>query len=87
MRMEITYVVIIAIVAYILGAITKMFIDAVPNKYIPIQNVIVGIVSALICYFTDIETNLLQSIVLCLVATMGAGGIADLINIKNKKGE
>lgn len=84
MRMEITYVVIIAIVAYILGAITKVFIDAVPNKYIPIQNVVVGIVSALICYFTDIETNLLQAIVLCLVACMGAGGIADLINIKNK---
>lgn len=79
--MEITYVVIIAIVAYILGAITKIFIDAVPNKYIPIQNVAVGIVSALICYFTGIETNLLQAIVLCLVACMGAGGIADLVNI------
>lgn len=79
--MEITYVIIIAIVAYILGAITKIFIDAVPNKYIPIQNVIVGIVSALICYFTGIETNLLQAIVLCLVACMGAGGIADLVNI------
>ena len=83
-KMEITYVVIIAIVAYILGAITKIFIDAVPNKYIPIQNVIVGAISALICYFTGIETNLLQAIVLCLVACMGAGGIADLINIKNK---
>lgn len=82
--MEITYVVIIAIVAYILGAITKIFIETVPNKYIPIQNVIVGIVSALICYFTGVETNLLQAIVLCVVATMGAGGIADLINIKNK---
>lgn len=82
--MEITYVIIIAIVAYILGAITKIFIDSIPNKYIPIQNVVVGIISALICFFTGIETNLLQSIVLCLVATMGAGGIADLINIKNK---
>lgn len=82
--MEITYVIIIAVVAYILGAITKIFIDNVPNKYIPIQNVIVGIISALICYFTKIEPNLLQSVVLCLVATMGAGGIADLINIKNK---
>lgn len=81
MRMEITYVVIIAIVAYVLGAITKIFIDAVPNKYIPIQNVVVGIASALICYFTGIETNLLQAIVLCLIATMGAGGTADLINI------
>lgn len=84
LKMEITYVVIIAIVAYILGAITKIFIDAIPNKYIPIQNVVVGIISALICFFTGIETNLLQAIVLCLVATMGAGGIADLVNIKNK---
>lgn len=80
--MEITYVVIISIVAYILGAITKLFIDVVPNKYIPIQNVIVGIVSALICYFSKVEPNLLQAIVLCLFATMGAGGIADLIQTK-----
>lgn len=84
--MEITYVIIIAIVAYICGAITKMFIENVPNKYIPIQNVAVGIVSALICYFTGIEPNLLQALVLCLVATMGAGGIADLyktiVNLK-----
>ena len=82
--MEITYVIIIAIIAYICGAITKIFIDEIPNKYIPIQNVIIGIISAIICYFTGIEPNLLQAIVLCLVATMGAGGIADLINIKNK---
>lgn len=82
--MEITYVIIIAIVAYICGAITKVFIENIPNKYIPIQNVAVGIVSALICYFTGIEPNLLQALVLCIVATMGAGGIADLINIKNK---
>lgn len=83
--MEITYVIIIAIIAYICGAITKIFIDEIPNKYIPIQNVIIGVISAIICYFTGIEPNLLQAIVLCLVATMGAGGIADLINIKNKE--
>ena len=82
--MEITYVIIIAIIAYICGAITKIFIDEIPNKFIPIQNVIIGVISAIICYFTGIEPNLLQSIVLCLVATMGAGGVADLINIKNK---
>ena len=83
--MEITYVIIIAIIAYICGAITKICIDEIPNKFIPIQNVVIGIISALICYFTGIEANLLQSIVLCLVACMGAGGIADLINIKNKE--
>ena len=83
--MKITYVIIIAIIAYICGAITKIFVDSIPNKYIPIQNVIIGVISAIICYFTGIEPNLLQAIVLCLVATMGAGGIADLINIKNKE--
>lgn len=83
--MEITYVIIIAIIAYICGAITKIFIDEIPNKFIPIQNVIIGVISAMICYFTGIEPNLLQAIVLCLVATMGAGGIADLINIKDKE--
>lgn len=83
--MEITYVIVIAIIAYIFGAITKIFVDSIPNKYIPIQNVVIGIISALICYFTGIEPNLLQSIVLCIVACMGAGGIADLINIKKEE--
>lgn len=83
--MEITYVIIIAIIAYIFGAITKIFVDSIPNKYIPIQNVVIGVISAIICYFTGIESDLLQAIVLCIVATMGAGGIADLINIKNKE--
>ena len=82
--MEITYVVVIAIIAYIFGAITKVWIDEIPNKYIPVQNVIIGVISAVICYFTGIEPNLLQAIVLCLVACMGAGGVADLINIKKE---
>lgn len=83
--MEITYVIIIAIIAYIFGAITKIFVDSIPNKFIPIQNVVIGVISAIICYFTGIEPNLLQAIVLCIVACMGAGGIADLINIKKEE--
>lgn len=83
--MEITYVVIIAIVAYVFGAITKTFVENVPNKFIPLQNVVIGVISALICYFTKIETNFLQSVVLCLVATMGAGGISDLIKLFKKE--
>lgn len=82
--MKITYVVIISIITYILGSITKLFIDNTPNKFIPLQNVVIGVISAFICYFTGIETSLLQALVLCLVSTMGAGGIADLVNIKNK---
>lgn len=84
--MEINYVVIIAIVAYIFGAITKT-IGKMPTKFIPLQNVIIGLISALICYFTKIEPNLLQAIVLCLMATMGAGGIADLTKINKEEGD
>lgn len=82
--MEITYVVIIGIVTYILGAITKLFIDKIPNKYIPFQNVVIGIIAGLICYFTKIEPNILQALVLCLTASMGAGGVADLTQTKKE---
>ena len=80
--MEITYVVIVGIITYILGAITKVFVDSIPNKYIPIQNVIVGLVSGVVCYFTKVEPNLLQAIVLCFVAATSAGGCADLLQTK-----
>lgn len=83
--MEITYVVIIGIITYIFGAITKTFIDKIPNKFIPLQNVIIGIISALICYFTKIESNLLQAFVLCLTATMGAGGASSLAKLFTKE--
>ena len=83
--MEITYVVIIAIITYIFGAITKCFIEQIPNKFIPLQNVIIGVVAGLICYFTKIEPDLLQALVLCLVASMGAGGVADLSKVKESE--
>ena len=83
--MEVTYVIIVAIVAYIFGAITKAFIEAVPNRLIPLQNVAIGLISAFVCFFCGIEESMLQAIVLCLTATMGAGGIADLIKIIRKE--
>ena len=83
--MEITYMTIVALVAYSFGAITKIFINSIPNKYIPIQNVAIGIISGVVCYFTGIETDLLQSLVLCFASTMCAGGTADLIKIIKTK--
>lgn len=79
--MEITYVVIVFMITYIFGAITKTFIDSIPNKYIPIQNVIIGIVSGLICYFIGIEPDLITSLVLCFMSAIGAGGTADLMKV------
>lgn len=70
------------LVAYIFGAITKIFIDKLPNKYIPIQNVIIGIISGIICFYLNIDNNLLNSILIGIMSTMSAGGIADLIEVK-----
>lgn len=81
--MEITYVVIIGIITYVFGAFTKIKIESIPNRFIPLQNVLIGIVSALICFFCGIETNLLQAFVLCLSASMGAGGVADMKNVRD----
>ena len=82
--MEITYLIVIALVAYILGSITSLFISFIPNKYIPIQNVLIGLISAFICYFTKVESNLFDAIVICLLSTMGAGGIADLVKLRKE---
>ncbi len=83
--MEITYVVIVSVVTYVLGAITKLFIESIPNRYIPIQNVIIGVISAFICYFGGIESNLLQSIILCLMASTAAGGVAEIVKLNRKE--
>lgn len=80
--MTITLSVVIMLVAYIFGAITKIFIDKLPNKYIPIQNVIIGIISGIICFYLNIDNNLLNSILIGIMSTMSAGGIADLIDVK-----
>lgn len=80
--MTISLSVIIMLVAYVFGAITKIFIENVPNKFIPIQNVVIGILSGVVCFFLRIDDNLLNSIVVCIMSTMSAGGIADLIETR-----
>ena len=85
--MEVTYLIVIALVTYVLGSITKLKIDKIPNKFIPIQNVIIGAIAATICILTKIQPDPMQAIILCLLATTGAGGIADLTNKKNYKKE
>ena len=82
--MEITYTIVIFLVTYVLGSVTKLFISSVPNKFIPLQNVLIGVASGLICYFTKVEPNILQALVICLMATTSAGGIADLKKLVEK---
>ena len=73
------------LVAYTFGAITKLFTQSLPSKFIPIQNVVIGLISGVICYFLKLDENLLNSILVGVMSTMSAGGIADLISIGKTK--
>ncbi len=77
--MEINYVLVVAMVTYILGTFTKTLWPSLPHKYIPLQNILIGITSALICYFTKLEPSLIEAFTLCFSATLGAGGMHDLV--------
>ena len=76
--------VIVMLVTYICGAITKIFIEEIPNRYIPIQNVIIGIISGVICFFIEIDYNIIESILICLMSALSAGVISDLVDTNKK---
>ena len=82
--MTLTISVIVMLVTYICGAITKIFIEEIPNRYIPIQNVIIGIISGVICFFIEIDDNIIESILICLMSALSASGISDLIDTNKK---
>ena len=82
--MTLTISVIVMLVTYICGAITKIFIEEIPNRYIPIQNVIIGIISGVICFFIEIDDDIIESILICLMSALSAGGISDLVDTNKK---
>ena len=61
-----------------------MFINKIPDRYIPIQNVFICFISAFICYFSGIEKNFITSFVTCFLASTSAGGLSDLLNVIKK---
>ena len=81
--MEITIGIIIMCFTLIAGEITKL--TNMPNKYIPLQNIIIAILSSIVCCIFKVEgMSVLETIVTCIFATMSAGGIVDLKKIKEE---
>lgn len=82
--MEITVALIITAITLIAGQITKM--TNIDNKWIPLQNIIIAIISSIICICFKVEDmSALEIIVTCIFGTMSAGGIADLKKITSKE--
>jgi RsiW-degrading membrane proteinase PrsW (M82 family) len=85
---QLTYVVAIALITYVCGAITKSFIGTIPNKYIPMQNVIIGVLSGLVCYFVpafNMTGTLLSDVVMCMLTSCGVNGLHQLSKIKEEE--
>lgn len=82
--MEITVAIIITALTLIAGEITKL--TSLDNKYIPLQNIIIAIISSIVCIAFKVENmSILETIVTCVFGTMSAGGIADLKKITQKE--
>ena len=81
--MEITIALIVAAITLIAGEITK--VTTIPNKYIPLQNIIIAILASVVCIVFKVENaGVLETILTCIFATMSAGGIADLKTVAKK---
>lgn len=81
--MEITVALIITALTLVAGEITK--ITTIPNKYIPLQNIIIAVIASIICVVFKVEDmTILETIITCIFGTMSAGGIADLKKVGQK---
>ena len=82
--MELTIAIVVMAVTFIAGEITK--VTSIPNKYIPLQNIIIAIVSSVVCIIFKVEDmGMLETIITCVFATMSAGGIADLKKVTKEE--
>lgn len=84
MSIEEIVMVVTALVTLIFGELSKRF-GWVKKKYIPYQNITIGIIAGLLVYFVGLQETILSSILTCLFASLCAGGAYDLS--KTKVGE
>lgn len=82
--MQITVALVVMAVTLVAGEITKM--TSLPNKYIPLQNIIIAIIASIVCIVFKVENlSALETVLTCVFATMSAGGIADMKKIVEKE--
>lgn len=71
------------VVTYIMGLLAKKF-NWATSEYIPMQNLIIGILAGMLTYLVGLSDNIIVSIVACLVGAFSAGGIYDTIKANKK---
>lgn len=84
--MNLTITSIIAFVTLISGQITKK-LGWVNKKYIPVQNLVIGLISGVICWLLELEPNIIRALITCVIACYSAGGIYDNLTINTSEVE
>ncbi len=71
-----------AIITAIIGVFTKDTL--IDSKYIPIQNLVIGILSGILAIVTGIYDNTINAMLIGIAISFGVGGAYDMVQIKNK---
>lgn len=83
LTVEMIMAVVTGIVTYLFGYLSKKF-NWIEKQYIPVQNFFIGVIAGLICYCLKItDTDLITSIIYCVIGSMASGGTYDLAKTKN----
>lgn len=85
--MEITFELVFAVVTTLTTAILGTFFKnkVVPSRLIPVQNLVIGILAAVVAVYFKLFTDIPTAILISLSLSLGVGGTYDLVQTKNKK--
>lgn len=82
MTFELIFAVVTAVVTGVLGSITKNTV--IPSKYIPLQNIAIGIVAAVVAVYFKLFNDIPTAIIVSLAISLGVGGTYDAVQIPKK---
>lgn len=85
MSFEVIFSIVTAVVTALLGVCFKNTV--IPARFIPIQNLIIGIIAAIIAVILNIFDNNIIAILISFGMAFGAGGVYDLTQTKMKGGK
>ncbi len=79
---ELIFMVVTAVVTGILGAINKNRV--LPARFIPIQNIVIGIIAAIVATYFNLFDTIAVAILVSLATALGVGGAYDATQTKFK---
>ena len=73
---EMIFMAVQALITFLLGLLMKNTV--IPSKFIPLQNLTIGLISAVIAVTIGLFESMQTAIIICLVLSMAVGGAYDL---------